>query len=231
MLQDCYAGLGQLLYPDPCAGCGGDLPRGMPFLCIDCYDQLPFTHYHRFHQNPVEKIFWGRLNVYAATACLYFNKQSAVQHLLHRLKYKGEQEIGPYLGRMLAAAVKKDSRFDGVEALIPMPLYYKKEEQRGYNQSVLICEGLSRALAIPVLGDIVIRSSPTQTQARKARPDRWQNVEGRFELTGTSDAENKHLLLVDDVLTTGATMEACGMELLQIKGATLSIAVLAQAIL
>lgn len=181
--------------------------------------------------NPVEKIFWGRLPLASASSYTYFTKQSVMQRLLHELKYKGRKEIGLYFGRRMGELYRLSSRYNDIDALVPLPLFFKREKKRGYNQASVICEGMSETMGIPVLRDIVIRKKKTSTQTRMNRAERWANIDGKFEVINESRAAGKHLLLVDDVLTTGATLEACGLELLKIKNIRLSVATLAYTLL
>jgi ComF family protein len=190
-------------------------------------DALPVTNFHLHRDNPAEKIFMGRINVENASAYTYFNKQSVMQNLLHQLKYKGKKEIGLYFGRRMGEGFISSERYKDIEALIPLPLFFKREKKRGYNQASMIGEGIAEVMGLPVLKDVIVRRKHTETQTHKSRADRWENIEGKFELINKEKIEGKHVLLVDDVLTTGATLEACGSELLKAKGLTLSIATLA----
>lgn len=148
-----------------------------------------------------------------------------MQHLLHRAKYKGDKELCIYLGTLMGGQLAQSNWIQTIDALVPLPLFAEREKARGYNQSYLLCKGISEVINKPVLPNVVIRSSATESQTRKNRVQRWQNMEGRFALT-SNETEGKHLLLVDDVMTTGATLEACGRTLLQVPGTNLSIATL-----
>lgn len=149
-----------------------------------------------------------------------------MQHLMHQLKYKGNKEIGYYLGRLMGQTLAASNRFRYVDALIPLPLFPSKEKARGYNQATLLCEGMAEAMDKPVWKDVVARTSHTESQTKKNRAERWQNMEGRFELVQPQRVSGKHLLLVDDVVTTGATLESCGSALLETGNAQLSVATL-----
>lgn len=218
-----FDGLVHLLYPKVCAGCGSDLVGRDQLICLDCFNSLPETDFWGKPGNPVEKMFWGRLPLVAAAAFLYFTKRSVIQNLLHQLKYKGNKDVGTYLGKLMGARLEACERFADVDALVPLPLFYQKEKKRGYNQAALICEGISEITDTPVLRDVVARKTKTDTQTRKSRLERWENIDGKFELTGRDRIENAHVLLVDDVITTGATVEACGAELLKGENVRLSI--------
>lgn len=218
-----------LLYPHNCAGCGSDLLENDQSICIHCYTNLPETNYAALPGNPIEKIFYGRLNVEEATAGYYFSKSSVLQRLIHQLKYNGNIEVGHQLGQWLGLQIQKSNRFTSIDALIPLPLYASKEKKRGYNQATVLCEGISEVLNIPILNNIVLRMRYTETQTKKGRTERLQNVDGSFELSDSSVLYQKHLLLVDDVITTGATLEACGLAIKEADNITLSVATLAWA--
>ena len=216
-----------LFYPQLCNGCGSDLLHKNNLLCLKCINNLPHTLFARYAGNPVEKYFWGRLNIVAAHSEFYFSKESLIQHLIHQLKYKGNTGIGLYLGEMMGESLINSSRFKNIDGLIPLPLYPDKEHKRGYNQAAIICHGISEAMHIPVLNGNVIRQRPTETQTLKHRTQRWENVAESFIVKNAAALKGKHLLLVDDVVTTGATLEACGSVILQSTNVKLSIATLA----
>jgi ComF family protein len=215
-------------FPHTCTGCGSDLLPVSSTLCIRCLDAMPETNFESLPGNTVEKLFWGRVPLQAATAQFYFTKESLMQHLMHQLKYKGNKELGWQLGRVMGEEIKRAERFMP-DVLIPLPLFPAKEKKRGYNQATVLCEGMAEAMHIPVIHDAVIRSSHTETQTKKGRIERWQNMEGKFVLANTASIANKHILLVDDVVTTGATLEACAAELLKAENTRVSIATLCYA--
>jgi len=217
-----------LLFPHICSGCGSDILNKQSTLCIRCMEAMPETNFELHPENPVEKKFWGRLAIQQATAQYYFTRESLMQHLMHQFKYKRNRELGLQLGQMMGESIKKSGRF-AVDALVPLPLFPAKEKIRGYNQATILCEGMAESLHVPVLNGVVIRSKHTETQTKKGRIERWQNMEGKFILIKPEVVSNKHLLLVDDVVTTGATLEACGTELLKAENVRLSIAALCYA--
>lgn len=214
-----------LLFPHVCAGCGSDLLSEESSLCMHCVDAMPETNFAIHPDNPVEKKFWGRLPLVAATAQYYFTKESLMQHLMHQFKYKRDKDLGLQLGRMMGEDLRRSHRFN-VDALIPLPLFPAKEKRRGYNQAVVLCEGIAEYMNIPVLKEVIIRPQFTETQTKKGRMERWLNMEGKFVLKDPELISNKHILLVDDVVTTGATLEACGSELLKVTNLRLSVATL-----
>lgn len=226
LLENIKESVLHLLFPHVCEGCGTDVIAQDHFLCLQCHAELPRTEFHLYPNNPVEKLFWGRLPVSGATAQYYFSKGSRMQHLMHQLKYKGNKEMGLYLGRLMGHALAETNRFRSIDALVPLPLHPSKEKKRGYNQATVLCQGIAEVLDKPILKDTVIRTTHTESQTKKNRVQRWANMEGRFELAKPEAVQGKHILLVDDVITTGATLEACGTELLEADGVQLSIATL-----
>ena len=218
-----------LFYPHICTGCGTDILADDNLLCAKCFVNLPATLYAQYPNNPIEKIFFGRMPVAAAHAEFYFAKESLIQHLIHQLKYKGNKEIGVYLGEMMGRTLQKTNRFNGIDGLIPLPLYPDKERKRGYNQAAVICNGMSAVMNVPVYNNVLIRRKFTETQTKKHRTERWENVAESFAVKNEELVKGKHLLLVDDVITTGATLEASGGRLLQTEVIKLSIATLATA--
>ena len=219
-----------IFFPHVCSGCGNDIIGKNAVLCIQCLEKLPVTNFHFHRENQVEKVFRGRIPVEAASSFLYFSKDSLVQRLLHQIKYKGNHELGYVLGRMMGEELKKSDRFQMVDVLLPLPLHASKEKERGYNQAMVLCAGISHAMNLPVCSNAVRKVQYTETQTHKNRIERWQNMEAMFELVNREEIQHKHVLLVDDVITTGATLEACGHELLQAANLRLSIATLAYAV-
>ncbi|NTS40851.1 ComF family protein [Flavisolibacter sp. BT320] len=226
LLNNIKESLLHLLFPHVCETCGTDVLEPDHHLCLRCLAALPKTDFHFYPNNPVEKIYWGRLPLTSATAQYYFTKGSMMQHLMHQLKYRGNKDLGLYLGRLMGYALEASNRFRYVDALVPLPLFPAKEKARGYNQATVLCEGIAQVLQKPVLKDAVIRTMHTESQTKKNRVERWLNMEGRFELKKPTAIEAKHILLVDDVVTTGATLEACGAALLEGANVQLSVATL-----
>jgi ComF family protein len=200
-----------LLYPHNCAGCGSDLLENDQSICIHCFTNLPETNYAALPGNPIEKIFYGRLNIEYATAGYYFSKSSVLQQLIHQLKYKGNIEVGHQLGVWLGLQLQKSNRFTTIDALVPLPLYPSKEKKRGYNQATILCNGIAEIMNVPVLDKVVLRNRYTDTQTKKGRTERLLNVDASFEVSEPAAIQQKHVLLIDDVITTGATLEACGL--------------------
>lgn len=215
-----------LFYPHICAGCGTDILPEESSLCIKCIHQLPVTGFEKYADNPIEKIFSGRLTFSKATAQLYFTKHSTLQNLMHAFKYRNDKHLGHQLGIIMGNQLLESKRFNDIDLLIPLPLHESRERKRGYNQAEILCSGIAEVLKIPVKNDILVRSKITDTQTTKHRVERWKNMMDSFTLSNKEIIENKNVLLLDDVITTGATMEACGETLINVKGITLNIGAL-----
>lgn len=224
-LQEIKDSVLHLFFPHICTGCGTDRLNKETVLCMRCMHALPETNFELHSNNPVEKLFWGRLPLKAASAQYYFTKESLMQHLMHRFKYKNDKEIGLQLGRMMGEQLKASGKFNA-DALVPLPLFPAKEKRRGYNQATVLCQGMAERMKIPVLDKVIIRPQHTETQTRKGRIERWKNVDGKFVLHNPDQIRDRHILLVDDVITTGATLESCGQELLKADNIMLSVATL-----
>lgn len=219
----------QLFYPHVCAGCGDDLHGKLQLICFNCLQQLPHTDFAKIPDNQIEHIFYGRAKIESACSIFYFSKGQIIQQLIHQLKYKGNQEIGIYLGKLIGDQLLNSGRFKNIDAIIPLPMHPDKQRKRGYNQAEILAKGISQKLNVPVLNDIVVRSKTTTTQTNKQRVERWTNVDGTFVIQNQSSFIGKNILLVDDVITTGATLEACSNAILSIENTTVSISVLAHA--
>ncbi len=217
----------RLFYPNICTGCGRDLYNSKNLLCWECLKELPKTGFEMHPDNPTAKIFYGRLPLENAFSWLYFNKGSLAQHLVHQLKYRKNLPLGRYLGELMAHSMLEKGLYNDVDFIVPLPLNKKKLAKRGFNQAMIICEGMSAVLQKPIENVAVLRKRYTETQTRKNRLQRLVNVEEVFGLNDGHLLENKHALLVDDVITTGATMEACGKVLTSVPGLRLSMASLA----
>lgn len=204
-----------LFFPRLCFGCEEHVIDTNEFFCIDCLSELPFTGFENIRENAVEKLFWGREKIAYAFSTVYYQEQTPVQRAVHALKYKNQQALGLFLGELMA--VKSTDMLSVMipDFLIPMPLHPKKQRSRGYNQATLLCRGFSKVSGIPILYNVLQRVTHTSTQTHKSRIDRWENVSDIFEIRDESVLMNKNVLLVDDVITTGASTEACIKRLLE----------------
>ncbi len=218
-----------LIYPNICEACGMILNNNEGPICTKCLYELPRTDYCKHIENDITLLFAGRIKIEKATALFHFHKGSRFRKLLHSLKYKNKPEIGILLGKELGAAMYSSGNYNNIDYIIPVPLHPKRQKQRGYNQSEMIGKGISLVTDIPILTDVLIRNVETVTQTKMTREERWKNVSGKFIINNPEKIENKHVILIDDVVTTGSTLEACGEKLLTIKDLSLSIAVLANA--
>ena len=213
-----------LFYPRVCAACGTVLLKDEETVCLKCRYTLPLTGYENHADNPVAEIFYGRVRFHAVTACFFFAKSGKVQHLIHELKYKGNKEAGIFLGQELGKTIKDAPLFQGIDYLIPVPLHPKREKQRGYNQSLMIAQGIHEVTGIPIGDKYLVRTIYTNTQTKKSAEERHKNVKNIFEVRFDDELKGKHVLLIDDVLTTGATLESCAHTLEIIPEITISAA-------
>ena len=220
-----------LIFPRICAACGNSLWKNEEGLCRLCEYHLPKTNFHHDLENPVTRLFQGRVRIETGAAFLYFNKGGKVQHLVHQLKYKGRKDIGILLGAQYGQLLKFAPLFNSTDAIVPVPLHPKKHKQRGYNQSEQFAIGLAGSMNIPVNMHLLSRTKATETQTRKSRFSRYQNVKEIFTVTSPQEWMGKHLLLVDDVITTGATLESCIQALTAIPDVRISVACLATALI
>lgn len=220
-------GLIGLFYPNLCLACGKNLPPREDAICLSCQYKLPKTGFHLLPENPFTERFWGRVNIQAGAALYHFSKGGRTQSLIHNLKYEGKREIGVKLGRIYGQQLREAPGFRDAALILPVPLHPRKERQRGYNQSAAFAQGLSASMGIPWLKDGLIRREHTTSQTRKSRLERFDNVSEVFLAPHPQKLEGRHVLLVDDVITTGATLEACAIKILELPGTKVSMATIA----
>lgn len=218
-----------LFFPRCCIICSNPLAPGEACLCAHCNMNLPRTKLYAYNDNPVEKLFWGKIPLERATSFLYYRKGSDLRYLLYRLKYHGQKEIGEVMGRYMATEMLSSGFFSDIDVITPIPLHPKKQRLRGYNQSEWIARGISAVTGLPLDIHSVIRCKNTTTQTRKTTFERWENVDGTFTVRFPERVAGKHLLIVDDVLTTGATIVACASALAEVEGVRISVLTLAVA--
>ena len=222
-IQSGLKDLFHLLLPNNCSGCGNGLVSGEDMICSDCILELPRTNFHLYKKSPIEKILWGRVHYQKITSWMHFTKGGLVQRLLYELKYNNNQALGFKLGEMLAYNLLDSGFFESMDLLIPIPLHHKKQFHRGYNQSELIANGISSVTNVKVDTQVVKRIIANPTQTRKSRISRWDNVSDIMQVINESELQNKHVLLIDDVITTGSTIEAMTDVMESIPGIRISI--------
>lgn len=224
MLSDFFS----LLYPKLCAGCGKSLMKSEKAICMECiYDFAP-VDISQIDNNPVAKVFWGRVDLRFALSRIEFNKAHRIQKVLHAIKYDGNIQAAQALGELLAQVfVKHDVH---VDLILPLPLHPRKLKSRGYNQAEEIAKGLSKELKVPLDNDILIRTHDSDSQTNKNREERWHNVEEVFALKHPDRLIGQNVVVIDDVLTTGATLEACVSTLQKGPVASIGIATVATVI-
>ncbi|MVN92393.1 ComF family protein [Mucilaginibacter aquatilis] len=219
-----------LLFPRLCQACKANLLGGEDLICTACLYNLPYTNFHLQTENIVARQFWGKVKLEYAYALLYFEKGGKVQHLMHQFKYNGMQKIGNKLGGIAGTQLVQNKALLTVDFIIPVPLHKSRLRERGYNQSANFAHGLAKALGATVIEQTLVRAVKTSTQTRKSRFARFENMQHVFELRNPALLENKHILLVDDIVTTGSTLESCAHELLKVPSLRLSIATIAYAV-
>lgn len=219
-----------LFYPRFCFACEKSLLKHEEYLCSECWYKLPRTEFHLMADNPVLNQFFGKINFEAAASFYYFSKGGKVQHLIHQLKYGGFKDIGVFIGKQYGKELIKSPYFQQIDCIIPIPLHPRKEASRGYNQSECFARGLSQSMNIQLDTTSLIRTFASETQTHKTRFSRWENVKEIFALNPDNDLQDKHVLLVDDVITTGSTLEAAGHVLLTVPGVTVSVCSIACAL-
>ncbi|MBR4837007.1 MAG: ComF family protein [Bacteroidales bacterium] len=212
-----------LLFPRVCAACGNILLEGEDIVCTTCRFLLPKTGYELNPNNPLAQNFFGQMPFNAVSAEFFFSKSGKVQHLIHGLKYHHCRENGIFLGQEIGKSLLKAPDYKGIDFIIPIPLHPKKEKIRGYNQSHVIAEGIRDTTNIPIAENSLVRKVFTDTQTKKSREERWQNVKDIFDVNNPAQLAGKHVLLVDDVLTTGATLMSAGKALAHVEGIKISV--------
>lgn len=218
-----------LIYPKYCLACSGYLVKGEDIVCSHCLLDMPKTNFHKQTINPLHDRLSLRFPLKHAFAYYYFKKGSKVQELLHQFKYKQHPEIGHKIGRVLAQELVETKYESDFDMIVPVPLHISRLRSRGYNQSEEFAKGLSEGLRIPYADSFIKRRVKTQTQTRKSKLSRWRNVSEVFEIKSAEEVKGRRILLVDDVVTTGATLEACSLSLLKAGCSEISIACMAVA--
>lgn len=218
-----------LFYPPVCAACSNLLLTQESHICTPCLYNMPRTNFHLDTDNPMAQLFWGRVKLENAAAMYYFEKGSKCRKILHQIKYRGRRELARYIGSIYGAEILRSGRFADSDVILPVPLHSSKFKKRGFNQSEWFARGLAEILDKPLHPGVLVRFLEAETQTGKTRIERWENVKDNFRVMQAERIENKHALLVDDVVTTGATLEACASVLLEYPGVKVSILTLAYA--
>lgn len=216
-----------IFFPQVCFGCNNFLSDNEKYVCTSCRHELPVTNYHFDNRKEVKKVLYGRVKLVHATALLRFEKKGIVQQLLHKLKYKGYEDIGLFLGEWLATELKETGEYDDIDIVISVPLHKRKLKKRGYNQVEKFAKAIANSLEVPYNNQVLQKLSSTTTQVFKKRISRWNDKDEVFKLVDSGLIENKHILLCDDIITTGATIEACANELLKATNVKISVVTMA----
>ena len=207
--------INNILLPRVCFGCNTQLFRGESILCAVCRHDVPLTDHNYLEENAVDRIFYGRIPIKKAASFTFFSKNGLIKNLLHWLKYKNQEQIGGFLGDWCGAQLKNDPGLDNIEVVIPVPLHPKKLKKRGYNQVALFAQKIAENIHAEYRDDVLLKVVNTKTQTKKDRQLRWETSKEAFVLNPDAEINFRHVLLVDDVITTGATIEICARTLLE----------------
>ncbi|OIQ29983.1 MAG: amidophosphoribosyltransferase [Bacteroidetes bacterium MedPE-SWsnd-G2] len=216
-----------LFFPDICITCKSVLTDFESFVCLDCRHQLPVFDTPKLADEAIKKILKGRVSIETGYTLLRFSKKGKVQELIHQLKYKGNEAVGEFLGDWMGSELKPYRNLEEIDVVIPVPIHKKKLKERGYNQVEKFGKSIAKELKVPYIDTVLVKRSNTKTQVFKTRLSRWMDKKGVFELENPSVLQDKHILIVDDIITTGSTMEVCVSQLQKIKGVKVSIAAMA----
>lgn len=216
-----------VLFPVFCNGCSKLLLKNENVICTKCIHNLPFTQHNNIKETEIDKVFYGLIPFEFGASMLYFTKKGVSQNLIHNLKYRNRQEIGTYLGNLYAKELIDLAVFKEIDYIIPVPLHQKRFHERGYNQVTTFCKAIENNLKIPVLDDVLVKKHHLKSLTDKSKEGRLEHIKNAFSIENQHKIEGKHILIIDDVFTTGATIEACAKEVLKIKNTKISILTMA----
>jgi ComF family protein len=216
-----------LFYPRSCHACYAKQIDGNEMICMECLQKLPYTNFESIKENLTEKLFWGRISTSFACSIFYFEKENILQNIIHQIKYRNEKKLGIFMGKLIGLKINDLIKAHNIDFMIPMPIHPKKEKKRGYNQATLLCIGIKEITKLEYIENAIIKIQQTETQTKKSRIERWLNVEQVFYAPNPKMILGKNILIIDDVITTGASSEACGQILLEHGANSISICGLA----
>lgn len=218
----------RLIFPRYCAICGNIICPPDDVICGRCNAAMPRTRFHEWPENRMEKMFWGKFNIDRAAAYIRYAKGSDVALLVKKMKYKGRKDIATGMGRMMATEIMQSSDFfRGIDCIVPVPMHHGKQRQRGYNQALMLAVGVSEVTGIPIEAEAIVRPLPAESQTHRSYVDRMVSMDGAFVATDTGRFAGKHVLIVDDIITTSATITACADALASAQGIRFSVLTLA----
>jgi len=227
IIDEIHKNLLNVLFPNFCKGCSTLLLKNETVICTKCLHHLPLTHHHQIKETEIHKTFYGILPFEFGASILYFNKKGITQNLIHNLKYRNSQEIGTFLGNLYAPEINKIERIKTIDCIVPVPLHKKRLHERGYNQVITFCEAIEKNLTIPMFDDVLVKTKHLKSVTNKSKEGRLEHNKNVFSIENQHKIEGKHILIIDDVFTTGATIEACAKEILKIKNTKISILTMA----
>jgi ComF family protein len=216
-----------LVYPNLCMACNHSLPSTARGICVRCQVKLPKTNFHDTPDNPMTRRFWGRVDIQFAAAMLYYNKETGVRDLIHKLKYQNQPDIGIKIGELYGKTLRENLYFEQIDAIVDVPMHYIKERKRGYNQAAMFAQGLAESMKKPHIEAGLERYADTESQTKKDRMERISVAENLYGVAEIAALAGKHILIVDDVFTTGATLEGCAAALLELPNTKVSVATIA----
>lgn len=227
IIDEIQKNLLNVVFPVFCNGCTKLLLKNENVICTKCLHNLPFTHHHQIKETEIDKTFYGIIPFEFGASILYFTKKGISQNLIHNLKYRKRQEIGTFLGDLYAKELTNNEIFKNIDYIIPVPLHKKKLHERGYNQVTTFCKSIEKNLGIPILEEVLIKTKNLKSVTDKSKENRLEQNKNVFVIENQHLIEGKHILIIDDVFTTGATIEACAKEILKIKNTKISILTMA----